>query len=166
MKEWTWIAFDLDGTLYTSEPILFELYSEAIEAYNENNQTDFRIPPADEIFRWVGYPVKKIFQMLFPESTEDERAALSAWILERLVGSIRSGGGELLPGVHETLAELKEKGVIMYVVTNGRRAYLDAVIEGFQLAPFFNHLYSIEDGAFEDKGDILQSLLDDEKREW
>jgi len=157
-----WIAFDLDGTLYTSEPVLYDIYASSVDEYNNIHNTSIPTPTREDVFRWVGYPVRHIFKMLFPLLEETERINLSNWILKKLISNIEAGAGELIPGVEFTLNKLQHLGFNMYVVTNGRPAYLQAVINSFNLKRFFKNIYSIKDGVEADKGDLLLRLIREE----
>lgn len=126
--------FDLDGTLFDSsrggdsEGVLEESYRAALEGF-------LPIPPASEVLRLVGQPVRAIFAGLYPDVPEAKREEGARRVLATLCERIRGGGGRLLPGAHDALAGLARRGVRRGIITNARRPYLDAVLAGHGLAP-------------------------------
>lgn len=139
------VGFDLDGTLYSSEPVLGLAYAAAMRRANTLWGTSYPIPTSSEILAHVGRPVREIFERLFPSMSVDHRVPLANQVLDDLVARIRAGGGFLYPEALSTLAALRERGYRLVLVSNCRRAYLEAVTETFELAPLFDVMVCNED---------------------
>ncbi len=148
-------AFDLDGTLYSSEPVLGLAYEAGIRAANAETGSAWRVPTTAEILAHVGRPVREIFGRLFPEMPEKTRLAISDRVLEDMVGRIRAGGGYLFPGAREALGALRDRACATILVSNCRRAYLEAVTETFELAPLFDQMHCNEDDPALGKSGLL-----------
>ena len=67
------IAFDVDGTLFSSEDIIHETYIESIQNFIDASGKKVIIPTKEKIIEQVGLPVKQIFKNLLPELEELER---------------------------------------------------------------------------------------------
>lgn len=148
-------AFDLDGTLYSSEPVLGLAYDSAIRAANTEWGTSWPIPTTAQILAHVGRPVRDIFARLFPEMPDSVRGPLSQRVLEDLAARIRAGGGHLFPGARELLESLGGSGCELVLVSNCRRLYLEAVTGTFGLAPFFTVMHCNEDDPELGKSGLL-----------
>ena len=67
--------------------------------------------------------------------------------------------GAVFAGVPETLAELRRLGHPLVVVSNCRRAYLEAILGTFELMPFFEAAACNEDDPALGKNGFLKKLL-------
>lgn len=148
-------AFDLDGTLYSSEPVLGLAYDSAIRAANAEWGSSWPVPTTAQILVHVGRPVREIFARLFPSMPESVRARLAQRVLEDLAARIRAGGGHLFPGALEVLRELRSEGCVPILVSNCRRLYLEAVTTTFGLAPLFDEMHCNEDDPVLGKSGLL-----------
>ena len=61
------LAFDVDGTLFTSESIILDTYIESIQKFIIKSGKNVTVPTKEKIIEQVGLPVKQIFQNLLPE---------------------------------------------------------------------------------------------------
>ena len=132
------IAFDLDGVLYSSEPFLGEAYRQSIAEVNRRRPGSFeRVPGTREILDHVGWPVSVILERLFPAVDPEAVRLLYDVTLEVISDFVVRRQGILYPGVAETLAELDADGYLLAVASNGRARYIAAVIETYGLADLF-----------------------------
>lgn len=148
-------AFDLDGTLYSSEPVLGLAYDSAIRAANSEWGSTWPVPTTAQVLAHVGRPVREIFARLFPSMPESVREPLSQRVLEDLAFRIRSGGGHLFPGALDVLQALRGRGYATILVSNCRRLYLEAVVGTFGLAPLFDEMHCNEDDPALGKSGLL-----------
>ena len=75
------VAFDMDGTIYTSEGILVPSYHTGIEKYNIKYGMNLRKPTVEELEHQIGQPVKIIFRNLFPEMKNEADALLEDFFI-------------------------------------------------------------------------------------
>ncbi|HNI91302.1 MAG TPA: HAD hydrolase-like protein, partial [Leptospiraceae bacterium] len=75
------LAFDVDGTLFSSEEIILDTYIEAIQRFIQKHNKKIPIPTKEKIIEQIGLPVKKIFLNLLPELEEIERDEISDSVL-------------------------------------------------------------------------------------
>jgi phosphoglycolate phosphatase len=155
------VAFDLDGVLYSSEPFIGEAYRRAIANVNARHPGTFsHVPAAREILQHVGWPVPVILARLFP--TVDATAAgwLAAETLDVICNHVARGDGLLFPGVEETLAELRARGFVLAIASNGRRRYVETVLGTYGLAAHFTELVTVDPWQRPAKAHILRAYVE------
>jgi len=154
------IAFDLDGVLYSSEPFLGEAYRDAIANVNRQRPGSFpRVPATREILDYVGWPVPVILQRLFPNVDPVAVELLYRETVGVIAGYVRRGRGVLFPGVPETLRALCAADFTLVIASNGRRAYVEAVLEANALSPHFGALLTVDADGMATKADLLRAYL-------
>lgn len=154
------VAFDLDGVIYSTEPFLGEAYREAIAAVEAVHPGSFsRVPSTREILDHVGWPVEVILDRLFPNVAPATRAALNSESLRTICAHVAKKDGQLFAGVHETLQALAAEDFVLTIASNGRRAYVQSVLDAYDLQPFFAELITIQEGEVNDKTAILRAYL-------
>lgn len=153
------IAFDVDGTLFSSESIILKTYVQAIEEFAQRSGKIQSLPSHKEIMNEIGKPVKTIFANLLPELPEADRDQISARVLALLCDSIRSGGGDFYPGVGNTIHYLKEKGYTITCASNGRKEYVETVLETAGVLGYFEPILVINQETIHTKGDIVAEYL-------
>ena len=152
------IAFDLDGVLYSAERFLGEAYREAIAQVNERHPGAVpRVPTTREVLDHVGWPVPVILQRLFPSVDLKAMELLYDQTLPVICAHVRRREGQLFPGVPETLTDLRTRGYLLGVASNGRRPYIDAVLDTYELRACFVELVAVESGSKTTKSDILRA---------
>lgn len=127
--KYKYFALDIDGTIFSSEDIIYPTYREAIERFCTERKTTLATPEKERIMLEIGKPVKKIFENLFPQLSETDRDYLSDSVLIILCERIAKGEGEYYPKVKETVEAIVAKGGKILVASNGRQAYIDAILE-------------------------------------
>lgn len=153
------LAFDVDGTLFSSEAIILNTYIESIQRFITSSGKNVAIPTKEKILEQVGLPVKQIFKNLLPELLESERDSISDNVLILLCEKISQKKGLLYDGVQETVKELYNKGYILCVASNGRAAYINSILETYNLKQYFRDLIVIDYTNICSKGDILKAYL-------
>ena len=132
------VACDLDGVLYSSEPFLGDAYREAIGNVNAVRPGSFaRVPETREILDHVGWTIPVIFARLFPQTDDEAMRLLHAETLAVICAHVARGDGLLYPDVAETLRALQADGLQLAVASNGRTAYVEAVLSTYQLGDLF-----------------------------
>ncbi|EPG67332.1 HAD family hydrolase [Leptospira wolffii] len=155
------LAFDVDGTLFSSEGIILETYAEAIRRFSEISGTPIQIPDRDRIMLEIGKPVKTIFLNLVPQLKESERDQISDSVLELLVSKIKSGKGEFYPNVYETVSSLKKKGYLILAASNGRRPYIETIFEVSGILSLFDSILVLDNQGLNTKADLVAKYLKD-----
>jgi len=154
------LAFDIDGTIYDAEDILEEAFTRGTESFMKTGVgNSLHIPTKEEIKATLGYPLNEIFMMLFPLLEEDKRDELSTIWTVNLVEMIREKKGRLIGGVEETIKELHSMKYNMLVASNGARAYVEAILETYDLARFFSKPFIYTEGTIKNKTDIIRKYL-------
>ncbi|GBF49185.1 phosphatase [Leptospira ryugenii] len=153
------LAFDVDGTLFSSESIIFQTYVQAIEEFAAKTGKITKLPSHEAIMAEIGKPVKTIFENLLPDLSPEEREGISHRVLELLCDSIRNGGGDFYAGVGSTIHHLKEKGYTITCASNGRRAYVETVLETAGVLAYFEPILVVNQEHILTKGDIVSEYL-------
>ena len=153
------LAFDVDGTLFSSEAIILDTYVESIQKFSINSGKKVIVPTKEKILEQVGLPVKQIFQNLLPELSESERDSISDNVLRLLCEKIFEKKGMLYKGVAETIRELHSRDYLLCIASNGRAAYINAILEAYNLKEYFQELIVIDYVSIRSKGDILKGYL-------
>ena len=150
------IAFDIDGTIFSSENIISEVYKESIEKFSELNRIHIEMPSHEEIMQQIGKPVKTIFKNLLPHLPENHRDKISDSVLQFLCERIEKGEGHFYPKVEETIRSLKEKNYAIAAASNGRRPYVETILKKSNVLSFFDDLAILNYKDLNTKGDILK----------
>ena len=126
------IIFDLDGTLWDCTPAIAEGWNAAI------SQFDFvdKKLTADDIRNVAGTPHDEIYEMLFPELSQEQRQELQKVSDQLQAEKLKEQGGELYPQLKETLEQLQEK-YKLFIVSNCQVGYIDNFLEFHKLQHFF-----------------------------
>lgn len=101
--KYEYFALDIDGTVFSSEEIIYPVYKESIELWSKASGHALDTPGRERIMLEIGKPVKTIFQNLFPQLSENDRDTLSDSVLKLLCDKISAGAGEYYPDVKKTI---------------------------------------------------------------
>ena len=153
------ILWDVDGTLFSSEAMIHEIYRTTFENYKKRHGVPARVPTLAEIVEQIGKPVKTIFENLEPDVPEAQRYDLSLGILHGLVTAITHGEGEHYPGVFETLSALHDQGYKFYGVSNGRYPYIEAILRANRTFALFTDIPTIDNRTLHDKAQLVAHVL-------
>lgn len=155
------VAFDLDGVLYSAEPFLGDAYRDAIAAVEAKRPGSFpRVPTTREILDHVGWPVPEILRRLFPAVDPEAVELLYGETLGVIADYVARRQGTLFPGVADTLAALAGRGLMLGVASNGRRHYVETVLRTYDLSRFFVELIAVERGTRDDKASVLRAYFE------
>ncbi len=156
MENEIFIAFDIDGTIYDAGDILEESFRLGIQSLIKKGVVDtLRIPTRDEITATLGYPLNEISMLLFPALEDHKRGELSLIWTVNLVEMIRAKKGSLIDGVEETIKTLNSMKYKMLVASNGARAYVEAILETYNLKRFFSEPFLYAEDSIKNKTDII-----------
>lgn len=157
MEHVTTVLFDLDGTL--TEP--FEGITRSIQY--ALTQLGATIPTQTELAYYIGPPLRQTFALLL--DTSDAQVIEEAMRLYRVrFGDVGLFENTLYDGIVDLLASLQRASVPLFVVTAKPRIYAVRIIEHFGLAQYFTGIYGAElDGRFDNKADLVEHLLEQER---
>lgn len=128
-RRWDNIIFDLDGTLVDSLPGI-----EASARYAvEKCLPGISLPQIREL---IGPPIRTIFARLWPERNHEEIDAIVAEF-RRHYDSEGCLLSRLYPGVPETLSQLRDAGMTMFVLTNKLSLSAGIILENAGIRRFF-----------------------------
>ncbi len=149
------LLIDLDGTLVDPAQGIITGCQKALTALGR--------PEPDYVdLNWViGPPLRQTFAALLGGTgqVEDALAHYRTWYSEH--GIFRATRYE---GIMEALAAMKGQGTKLCLCTSKPRVFAERVVGHFGFADFFDGLYGSElDGRFDDKGDLIQHILQAEE---
>lgn len=146
------IFFDLDGTL--TDPFIGITHS--IQFALERLGAE--VPEAEDLAWCIGPPLQANFTTLVGAERADEAVILYR---ERFA-KVGLYENTPYPGIHDALAELENAGLTLCVASSKAHVFVDQIVEHFELAPFFDHVFGAElDGTRADKGDLLRHALEE-----
>ncbi|TSI06226.1 HAD hydrolase-like protein [Lysinibacillus sp. BW-2-10] len=151
------IIFDMDGTLFQTNLIL----EPALEAtFNKLRSKNLwkGATPIEQYREIMGVPLPTVWETLCPMHSSEIRNQSNKWFQQELIVQIKSGNGALYHEVEETLKLLAMK-YPLYIASNGEMAYLQAIIEQYQLNRFIQKVYSIECISSNNKSDLVQWII-------
>lgn len=131
------LIFDLDGTLIDSRLDL-------VNAVNYMRQT-MNLEPLDgeRVVRMIGNGINSLIRRAVADADVDFETALqrmTRFYADHLLESTR-----LYPGVSATLAELKQNGIKLAVVTNKASDAARTILEGLGVAGYFSDIIGGDD---------------------
>lgn len=119
--------FDLDGTLVDSYPGIMESLN--------HTRLQFGLPPYD--LPTVKTMVGRGLENLMRQALGDERFREGMVIFRKNYDHAHLSGTLILPGVRQTLAELKSRGVRMAVASNKPSDYSLNILKHLGIDPYF-----------------------------
>lgn len=138
-----YILFDLDGTLTDSGPGIMNSAAYALE------QLGLPVGERAQLRRFVGPPLTDSFPRLYGVPQEQVAEAVRLYRVR-----YDEGGGifenQPYPGIEGCLAQLKKEGKTLLVATSKPLPMALTVLEHFQLAQYFDHIFG---GKLNESGD-------------
>ena len=136
------IVFDLDGTLVDSAP---EIATALNSSMAEIGQPPFALA---EVQTFIGGGAKVALQRaLAARGTDLDEAVFDAMMASfyKVYAEVSEAGNGLYPGVHETLTELRRRGMPLGVCTNKAEHITAIALRALGIAPFFTAVIGARD---------------------
>ncbi len=148
---YTYVLFDLDGTLTDSKEGIIRSVAYALQQIGET--TEGRL----DQHVVVGPPLLTTFQDVYGFSAEKAKQTY-AYFQERysVTGKFEN---RAFDGIVPMLARLAERGVRSFVATSKPQVHAQAICERFGIAPYVEKIAGPPVGGTETKADIIRQIL-------
>ncbi|WP_379135891.1 HAD family hydrolase [Paenibacillus sp. sgz500958] len=154
------IVFDMDGTLFQTESLLLPAYHKMFDILREEGLFTGPTPPEERILGSLGMLLEQIWMNVMPEADKIVHRRADELLLKLEVEGLEAGGTLLYPHVVETLKALKDRGVRLFVASNGLEDYIHSIVVVHELKELFEGLYSAGGQGTATKTELLRVLLD------
>ncbi|QDQ00985.1 HAD family hydrolase [Lysinibacillus fusiformis] len=153
------IIFDMDGTLFQTNLILEPALTSTFDILRAKGlwQGDTPIEKYREI---MGVPLPVVWETLCPKHSLEIREESNTIFHTKLIEQIENCKGALYPNAEQTLTTLAEN-YHLYIASNGQIAYLQAIVETYQLERFIKGTYSIQSITSGHKSDLVRKVIEE-----
>ncbi|QTD43398.1 HAD hydrolase-like protein [Sporosarcina sp. Te-1] len=149
----------MDGTLFQTDLILEQSLDDTFAHLRSLGAWEGETPIAT--YRNImGVPLPKVWAALLPDHSEKIKELADSHFLKRLIDNIENGKGALYPNVKEVFLYLKEKGVAIFIASNGLPDYLTAIIRFYGLDEWVSETFSIQQIQSLDKSGLVKMILE------
>jgi len=155
------VIFDMDGTLFQTESLLLPAYHKMFDILREEGLYTGPTPPEERILNSLGMLLEQIWKNVMPEADEPVHRRADELLLQLEIEGLQAGDTNLYPEVLETLTALKERGLRLYVASNGLKDYIHSIVVVHKMEGLFDGLYSAGGQGTSTKVELLRILLDD-----
>ena len=154
MSGWSYILWDLDGTLTDSKPGITKGVQQALA------HVGIRVPDAGALECYIGPPLLESFMQFHGLSKEQAQEALQVYrSYYRKTGILEH---RLYPGVSATLTALADAGKKHYVATSKPTVFAEKMLAANGLTHLFQDIYgSFLDGRRTAKSEVIAAVLAD-----
>ncbi|MCX6833911.1 MAG: HAD family hydrolase [candidate division Zixibacteria bacterium] len=134
MKQFSYLVFDLDGTLIDSSVGVVDAVNYSLKMMNQPEQ------PPERIARFIGFPLSHMYREFTQASVEQLRRHFHSRAAEVMVAS-----AVVLDGVPETLEQLHRVGYKMAIATTKIRRHVEGIVEKNGWGRFFDALVASDE---------------------
>ncbi|MBQ4052497.1 MAG: HAD family hydrolase [Clostridia bacterium] len=147
------ILFDLDGTL--TDPGL-GITNSILYAFEKFG---LPLPPREELYSYIGPPLIDSFQKNCGVTLQDAKKLLDLY--REYFAPKGLFENTVYPGVAETLKQLNENGLRLYLATSKPEPFAKQILEHFDLMQYFTFVGgSTMDETRTDKAEVIAYVLD------
>lgn len=125
------IIFDLDGTLWNTEDISYEVINEIVEKYDFIEKIS-----KDTVAKTMGCTFDETAEMYMPYLEKEKREEILQEILDATSKKLTEVGGIIYDGLEEVLIELKKKYKLA-IVSNCAAGYIESFLYSSNLTNYF-----------------------------
>lgn len=153
MNSYSNIIFDLDGTLFKTDSVFIEAFSEVC--------LDRGIHLQDKKFinKLIGKPMTEICRLVFGEDIDDEDIKCIRNEVRKVENLLIPQKGMLYEGVIELIDKLINDGYTLCICSNGSPQYIDYVLCNFKIKDKFT-IIKPRDEEFP-KPQLIKQILDE-----
>ncbi len=147
------IIFDLDGTLFKTETVFIEAMQQVcinrgIEAIEKG-----------ALLHFIGKPSSEVFKEIFGADISQEEIRRIRSEVNEVQDKLIETSAELYFGIRETIISLSHEGYNLCICTNGSKAYLNKILNRFNLAHYFHLKKSRIEGL--DKYQLIKQIIEE-----
>lgn len=130
------VLFDFDGTLVDSNQLITSSHLYVLEKHFPNQYDE------KSVLKFNGPPLRDVYEQIDAENAELLIAEYRKYNIQHHDELV-----SLFPDVKKSLGKLRENGIQVAIVSTKVRKTLDKGIELFNLAPYFDAIFSGDDYA-------------------
>ncbi|QJD81739.1 HAD family hydrolase [Cohnella herbarum] len=152
--------FDLDGTLFQTETLLETVHRQVFETLREEGLYDKPLPSIDLLLGSLGMLLSDIWFKVMPDGSPEAHERANALLLQYEMEHLAAGRGQLYPGVVEALQQLRDRGIRLFIASNGLEEYVKGVPALRGIGDLFEGMYSAGEFSTASKVDLVRKLMD------
>lgn len=149
------LIFDWDGTLHNTAHLYGCAFRSAYGWLASEGYAPVREYSDEEVSIYLGMNAREMWNRFMPQLPQEVKEQASAMIGQRMVSAIQAGQATLYPGTEDVLEQLKGRDFQMVILSNCKRAYLEAHRAAFRLDRWFDGFYCGGDFDFAPKEEIF-----------
>lgn len=147
-----YVLFDLDGTITDPGMGITNAVAYTYEKYG------IAVPPRQELYRYIGPPLKDCFAQFCGFSDEEATRAVSVY--REYYGDKGLYENEVYEGMEELLKQLRADGKILLTATSKPEPFAVKILEHYGLAKYFDFIGGATfDPSRSKKGDVIAYVL-------
>ena len=152
-KTYSYILFDLDGTLTDSGPGIMNGFAYAIEKMGG------QVTDRELLRKFVGPTLKDSFGRVLGYSPQDTDKAIKLYreYYNTLGGVLENS---VYPGIEQLLADLQAEGKKLIVATSKNSRPTNTVLEHFGLKKYFEYIATADDNIRPQKADVIRYIFE------
>lgn len=148
------IIFDMDGTLWDSAENVAKSWNKVLK---KEPDVDITVTASD-VKGVMGMPMDEIAAEVFPHVSKGRQMELLDACGSNENDYLKKHGGNLYPGVEETLKRLSETHRL-FIVSNCQSGYIEAFLEYYNFAPYFTDILCWGETKLS-KGETIKLLME------
>ena len=152
------LIFDYDGTLHNTLRLYGCAFRKAYALLVEKGYAPPRLYRDEEVSGYLGVSAPDMWADFMPELPEEVWQRASAIIGKEMIDGVLGGKAVLYDGVIPMLNDLQQQGFRLLILSNCRRAYMDAHRQALGLDRWFEGYFCAEEYGFIPKEDIFPIL--------
>jgi phosphoglycolate phosphatase len=152
------VLFDLDGTLTDPVEGITRCLRYALETLGATS------PPLSQLAAYIGPPLRVTFAELLNADRNASAVEQAVQLYRERFSTVGLFENDPYPGVVEMLRTLRAIGFRLYIATSKPHVFAQRILRHFALDGYFAAVYGSElDGRHDDKGELVQFLLQQER---
>lgn len=132
------VILDFDGTLGDTCSLIVRTMHETLDELNLPQKSD------EECAAMIGLPLKQTFTELMPMSDETGNMCEATYCRLFTINN-KPGAVPLFPNVHDTIARLHSRGMILTIASSRLRASLEGYLRDLKLEEYISYIVSASD---------------------